>query len=386
MGVPWERTTSGGSGRARSASESASESRSTRSRSARGGSRGARSTTIDVNKRCSENYEGDTTYWCYGCRHTDRSIHSTKVKAADCEYPSINFTNRCISRSNGGSRPKAMLSDPLHWIKCMRQAVQRSDQGHASKRNLRRGSEFICIKKVYDIWVATGGMSNQQRHTKLTKAHFYPDGYANMVVSLSTQFFSNSTRQMIEDACNDNDLDSFKKEHYSFMIQIIGHINRLTDITNGRSLGAVGEGGNVRRYDAHFSPDTGRRTQEELLDVLAWFSDWKAEHDAEVKAGTADEYNFLPRQTWEDLNRLILGLVVTIEYYCIGEGFTLVPRRMNTDPCENEFAIHRQSGGSTGAINSTQADLADVNTQAVKSSSRVAKSNNYYAPPKSRSF
>ena len=302
------------------------------------------------------------------------------------KHPRVNFRNYCISRSNGGTRPKAMLSDVLHWIKCTRQAVQRSDQDHASKRNLRRGNEFICIKKVYDIWVATGGMTNQQRHTKLTKAHFYPDGYANMVVSLSTQFFSNSTKQMIEDACNDDDLDSFKEEHYVHMTEMIRHINRLTDITNGRNLEAVGAGGNMRTYDAYYTPETGRKTQEELLDILAWFSDWKAEHDAEVKAGTADEYNFLPRQTWENLNRLILGLVVAIEYYCIKEGFTLVPRKMNTDPCENEFAIHRQSGGSTGAINSTQADLADVNTQAVRGSSRVAKSNNYAAPSKVNTF
>ena len=126
--------------------------------------------------------------------------------------------------------------------------------------------------------------------------------------------------------------------------------------------------------------ENGREIQEKLLDILAWFADWKASNDAAMKEGKATEYNFLPSQTWNNLNRLVLGLVVTIDFYCIKHGYELVPRKMNTDPCENHFANARQSGGSTGAIDSTQADLAAHNQGTARIAKRVGRSNNEFAP------
>ena len=65
-------------------------------------------------------------------------------------------------------------------------------------------------------------------------------------------------------------------------------------------------------------------------------------YDQAVEKGIATEYHFLPMQTWKNLNCLVLGLVVTIEFYCIKLGYELVPRKFNTDPCENHFANARR--------------------------------------------
>jgi hypothetical protein len=173
----------------------------------------------------------------------------------------------------------------------------------------------------------------------------------------------------------------FKLEEHEKLIEMCRHINRLIDICNGRAAdGVKGE------FTLLFTPENGLEVQEELLDILAWFADWEDDHKQRVAGGTATEYNFLPKQTWRNLKRLILGLVVIIQHYCIEKKFTIVPRKLNTDPCEHLFGRARESGGSTGAINSTQADLHDANDEASRGAARVAGNNNYWAPPTANRF
>ena len=99
-----------------------------------------------------------------------------------------------------------------------------------------------------------------------------------------------------------------------------------------------------------------------------------------IGEGKASKYNFIPQQTYKNMNRLILGLVAIIQFYCIDRNQTLVPRKMNTDPCENHFANARGTGGSHGGINCVQADLADSNQTSARIAARAAGSNNQFAP------
>ena len=79
---------SSGGGRARSASESTSESRSTRSNSRRGRSGSARSAhIIDEDKRCFENFPDDRRCWCGPCVHTAEINGPSRAKKKDCQNP-----------------------------------------------------------------------------------------------------------------------------------------------------------------------------------------------------------------------------------------------------------------------------------------------------------
>ena len=116
------------------------------------------------------------------------------------------------------------------------------------------------------------------------------------------------------------------------MIEFVDRWNRLVDICNGRD-------------GKNFTPANGRSKQKELLDILVWFTEWKKEHDADVAAEKANEYNFFAPSTWKCIQRLILGLVALIEDMCMKKKLSIVPRRLNTDDLENHFGNCRQFVG-----------------------------------------
>ena len=109
-------------------------------------------------------------------------------------------------------------------------------------------------------------------------------------------------------------------------------VDKLVDICNGRSK----EKG---KYTAYFTPENGHKIQNELLDILDWFTKW---NDSVKRLGNNKD-NFLPVQSWNSLQSLILGLVGLIEVKVIKDGQTIVPKTTNTDGIEKHFSCSRQN-------------------------------------------
>eukprot|EP00978_Attheya_sp_CCMP212_P043070 scaffold274581_cov57-Attheya_sp.AAC.3 len=132
------------------------------------------------------------------------------------------------------------------------------------------------------------------------------------------------------------------------------------------------------------SPEDGRGTQEELLGILTWFANWCEMHDLELQQGKKTNQNCLPSGIWRDLHSLMIGHVVIIQYYCIENGQTVVPKNTNMDPCENHFANARQlCGRSTNSLDVAKARAADSKLyqfNAARRQSRVKGANNADAP------
>jgi hypothetical protein len=152
---------------------------------------------------------------------------------------------------------------------------------------------------------------------------------------------------------------------------LVENFNELVDICNGRST--------VKgMYTAYYTPETADAISEKLLSILSWFSDWEkcVEDDPKLT-----EHNFLSRQTWNGIQRLILGTVAMIQHYVKKGGATISPRATTSDPCENHFANTRANCGSTNSPTCTMAVSCDKKAGAYAESSRVIKANNAAAPP-----
>ena len=70
------------------------------------------------------------------------------------------------------------------------------------------------------------------------------------------------------------------------------------------------------------------------------------------------ESHFLTRETWFDMQKLVLGFVSGCQFYMgkySSEKKYVVCRRCNQDICEHHFAHVREAGGSTSAISASDA-------------------------------
>ena len=82
------------------------------------------------------------------------------------------------------------------------------------------------------------------------------------------------------------------------------------------------------------------------MEILKWFDDWKKHNDND-ESDNLDETNFLPKETWKGLRRMILGYVGMIDHYCLKHGLTIHPKRTLSDVCEHLFSKIRRTGGAT---------------------------------------
>jgi len=96
----------------------------------------------------------------------------------------------------------------------------------------------------------------------------------------------------------------------------------------------------------------------ESIEILSWFGEWR-ETLIENAEPDIENVQFLPREIWDDLQGLLLGLV------CLSRssltrfaGSAIVQRRLNQDPCEHCFGHVRYAGGGTQNPTSFQSNAA----------------------------
>lgn len=84
-----------------------------------------------------------------------------------------------------------------------------------------------------------------------------------------------------------------------------------------------------------------------LLGILDFFAEWRLAVDKDEKC---DENNFLAKETWNGLQRMILGYVCMVHYYVVEAKCTIKPKNTTSDKCEHYFSRVRGSfGGSNQA-------------------------------------
>ena len=93
------------------------------------------------------------------------------------------------------------------------------------------------------------------------------------------------------------------------------------------------------------SPRNVEQRQTRLLDILDWFSRWRALHDELVETVKATESNLFVVETWFCIRALILTQVAVIEIYCVQRSEEVNPFCMTTDTVENKSGDERQTVG-----------------------------------------
>ena len=207
----------------------------------------------------------------------------------------------------------------------------------------------INLGMVETAWIATGGGTNQLQPTHLSPLHFRRDANSRMNAWLTFDVLSGKTGRMLQAAIEDDEvvLGNFRSKNvFRPLMHFIIKMNELTDIVN--------------TWDPH-TKENGLERQRKLLQFLTWMQKWKNDHDERVKRKERAEWNFFADDTWNCIQMLVMSHLVLIQIYCIEKGMKLVPRKLNTDPCENYFGNGRQMvGGSTHAMTTSQWGHADA--------------------------
>lgn len=284
------------------------------------------------------------------------------------KYPTINFDLSIVHKDPVSGNYIIFMPDMPHLMKNIVTALELSSD-KSSKRNLKFGKCPTNLSMIECVWIALGGGSAQLQESKLTAFHFDKNAYSRMNVSLAMHILSQTVALMIRMAIADDDviLAFEKKEVYNHLANLCEKMNLVVDICNGR--------------DGAHTPENALSRQTALLDVLAWFTEWKALHDARVELEEATQYNFFADETYFCIQALILGHVGAIQLYCVEKGESINPRSMNTDWVEWFFGNCRQMvGGSHNKLTALGFNHGDRKDTAFNKAKAECVGNNRSAP------
>jgi hypothetical protein len=262
------------------------------------------------------------------------------------DFPDIDFRVQ-----NMGVHPHLLSNKPIFLVEDMPHMAKRVCRNlensliKAKKRDLRYGvngqpMNLHMIKSVWEEYIESDHYRLPE--TALAYAHFEKDQLMRMRVILAVQVMSNRMHEMLDEATQDMAQDNFKRvtgglypNQYKKLKELLKAMNRLVDIVNGKS---------VSREKMPITPDNGKTIQWELLEILDFFLKW---YKANNKNGDMNKFNFLALDTWNGLQRMILGYVGLIHSRVINKKNTIHPRATTSDSCEHYFSRARSSFGST---------------------------------------
>ena len=161
-----------------------------------------------------------------------------------------------------------------------------------------------------------------------------------MKVRLSTQVLSQSMIGVVNDFCASGSTPAAIAERsadYAPVIELLEVMDALVDIMNSKAMNSRGE--KKKGLPVIDCGQEADKVIDSLVEILGFFHDWKDE------ATNPDE--FLPEQTWEDLNWLIASNVGLVKFYRkkFPSVFSWSFRSGGSDVIEHHFANVRQSHG-----------------------------------------
>lgn len=229
------------------------------------------------------------------------------------------------------------------------------------------------LKLCEDIWrsVETSGSGKEgaallRVARKLTREHFHKTASSRMRVPLAVQVLSKTMMNLIDNIERFN-IGNFGNVDLKPLRDLCERFDRFVDLMNGR-------------VDRGAGPITSQEDEKllELLEILGWLAQWKRkiEESAEELGLTPKEQKacFLTNETWEDMQRTVLGFVCCCQT-TLRPGRKLYPRRCNQDIVEHHFAHVREACGATNAATATMASDATSTAAAVRLSSEHDKVN-----------
>ena len=262
----------------------------------------------------------------------------------------IAFTHPCDPKYIifiGGEMPR--------WVKKVVNRLE-SSSNDKSKVHLSFKGQPLSLKMIKDAWLWDDEGFGSLRKTVLTEDHFYKNAYSRMRVHLAVQVLSSSVINLIDRYTKD---DCDKMKMYAPLKNIIHACDRVVDIWNAN---------HSKKCECINSPDHPH--VKELHSILLLFAEWRNE--------SSDRYEFITRESLEDLCWMIYGIDGISKIYLKKDSLLrMMQRRGGSDVCENEFAAFRQSNsnGTEFDIRGIEARRAAYRGHNVSSFSKIVKSN-----------
>lgn len=231
------------------------------------------------------------------------------------------------------TRPEITIfiwSDMPHWTKKFVNALERTDYSD-SDTNLNFRGQPLSLVMLKQVWLNTKPLEGAALRTnRLAREHFEKDSFSRMRVYLAVQVVSMTMCRLIDEQIASK---AINEEFYKPLREIIEKVDRVVDIFNGTVENRRGE----KKGCENINSPTHKHVVE-LLDILALFSEWRAEAK-ELKNSDL----FIPYTSFDDLCSMVFGLVGVAQTYLKADGSrTMVQRRGNTDVLEHCFAHIRQ--------------------------------------------
>ena len=169
---------------------------------------------------------------------------------------------------------------------------------------------------------------------------------------LAAQIFSEEMVQVIDQAQQLAEFNGLPFASFENTKDYLLNVDSLFDIMNGTSMSKTGKPKKGVRFIEGFE---GNAQLKELLRVLKWFTAWKKERDDNVAGEKAkfaadkvdsftSQWDFIPNQSFEDLNCIVQGTTFLISYLAEhNDKFKWSLRTISSDCVEHFFADLRGS-------------------------------------------
>ena len=245
------------------------------------------------------------------------------------------------------------LSDPMHLVKKIRNALLHSFT--TKNRSLRLNGHKLSLAMLKTAWAKTGGADDGGLNwNKLSRSYFDDlKGAYKMKVYPACQVLSQGMIRVINQYCKDgkNIVNQKRTKEYSSLLELCRHMDVFIDILNSTT-----ESKQKEVKSGVYCLSKGAATDtclDKLSNVLKFFTAWKT--------STKCAAEFIPYQSFEDLNYIIQGNISLFKFYSnMYPNFKWRLACTGSDGCERHFA-NVKNDSHTGSNPVVQNILSSVN-------------------------
>jgi hypothetical protein len=222
------------------------------------------------------------------------------------------------------------MGDFSHIAKRVRNCMDASSPNSGQDRDMMLDGYPVRLSMLEAAWLCVDGKRGSSLNmSPLTMNHYNLDTFLKMRTFLAVQVLSQTQIGVVREYCRrEEGTTPGITLQYSSLIKVCDKMDELIDICNGtdRSSRTGPKKGNpeVKSMKDDVIPA--------MLDILFFFSEWKAQAGKEKQ-------HFVTDEVWTDLQTLILGTVSIVddcsEMY--GGDYVLHMRSLQQDVVENHF-------------------------------------------------
>jgi hypothetical protein len=201
------------------------------------------------------------------------------------------------------------------------------------------------LKSIHVAIKLCSGVGSSMANPKIKVSDFDSHLHAAMNVGHTAQLLSGTMEGMIDKVCNNPDQHPMPETCppgtdrvalFSKIRQLCKHMNRWFDVCNGKD-----------KFNpfAKATKTTGPGCADELLKILAWFTEW--DRWLRAQPGDCQADKFLMVESFRSLKSICYGFAAVVHEFCEREDRVINLSKINQDINKKHFGDVRQEAGGT---------------------------------------